>query len=382
MKILAIDTASKVASVAIIENNHVIEQMNDNTEKEHSITLMPMIKEILEKANITLDDIDLIATNIGPGSFTGIRIGIATAKALSDVKKIPTISVNSLEAQAYCAIEGKEKENCKILSIIDAKNDNRYFAVYRYHDGNLSLYKNPEASHLSYIIEYINFAEKLYIIGDFSLERQEAMFQAKIAKEKAEAKEVNGKYEYVEKQKNLAKYIGICAADRYNRGIYNYENELTPMYLRKPQAERNRNNNRDEKLYLSEMMSTDAEEIERNYDKFPNLWKIEQFKEDIKTSKVIVAKQNEEVVGFVSFKNILDEVEIMNIVTKGNKRGQGVASNLLSYIIRKGKANKINLEVNERNITAINLYSRFGFKKVGQRAKYYNGTDDAILMTL
>lgn len=381
MKILAIDTASKIASVAILEDNRVIQQMNDNTEKEHSITLMPMIKEILEKSKLTLDDIDLIATNIGPGSFTGIRIGIATAKALADVKRIPTISVNSLEAQAYCAIEGRENEDCKILSIIDAKNDNRYFAVYRLHNGNLSLYKNPEVSHLSYIIEYVNFNEKLYIIGDFSLERQEAMFQAKIAKERAEAKDVNGKYEYVKKQETLAKYIGICAADRYNRGIYNHENQLTPMYLRKPQAERNRTN-KDEKIYLSEMTPTDIEEIEKEYEQFSNLWEIEQFKEDAKSSKMIVAKQDGEIVGFINYKNVLDEVEIMNIVIKNNKRGQGIASSLLSYIIRIEKANKINLEVNEKNITAINLYSRFGFKKVGQRAKYYNGTDDAILMTL
>jgi len=314
------------------------------------------------------------------GSFTGIRIGIATAKALSDVKKIPTISVNSLEAQAYCAIERK-KENCKILSIIDAKNDNRYFAVYRYNNENLSLYKNPEASHLSYIIEYVNFYEKLYIIGDFSLERQESMFQAKIAKEIAEAKEVNGKYEYIEKPQCLAKYIALCAEDRYNRGIYDYDNKLIPMYLRRPQAERNRTN-KDDKIYLSEMISTDVEEIEKEYKEFPNLWEIEQFKEDAKYSKMIVAKQNVEIVGFINYKNVLDEIEIMNIVIKNNKRGQGIASNLLSYVIRKEKANKINLEVNEKNRTAINLYSRFGFRKVGRRAKYYNGQDDAILMTL
>lgn len=66
MKILAIDTASKIASVAILEDSKVVKQMNDTTEKEHSITLMPMIKEILEKTKLTLDDIDLIATNIGP----------------------------------------------------------------------------------------------------------------------------------------------------------------------------------------------------------------------------------------------------------------------------------------------------------------------------
>lgn len=66
MKILAIDTSSKIGSVAIIENSKVIAQLHDETEKEHSITLMPMIKEMLEEAHVTLDDIDLIATNIGP----------------------------------------------------------------------------------------------------------------------------------------------------------------------------------------------------------------------------------------------------------------------------------------------------------------------------
>lgn len=243
------------------------------------------------------------------------------------------------------------------------------------------MYKNPEVSHLSYIIEYINFCEKLYIIGDFALDRQEAMFQAKIAKEIAEAKEVNGKYEYIKKPETLAKYVGLCAADRYNRGIYDYDNKLVPMYLRKPQAERNRTSN-DDRIYLSEMIPTDVEEIEKEYKKFPNLWEIEQFKEDAKYSRMIVAKQNGEIVGFINYKNILDEIEIMNIVIKNDKRGQGVASNLLSYVIRKEKANKINLEVNEKNKTAINLYSRFGFKKVGKRTKYYNGQDDAILMTL
>lgn len=66
MKILSIDTSSKIASVAILEENKVLEEMHDETEKEHSQTLMPMIKEILEKSKVKLDDIGLIATNIGP----------------------------------------------------------------------------------------------------------------------------------------------------------------------------------------------------------------------------------------------------------------------------------------------------------------------------
>ena len=72
----------------------------------------------------------------------------------------------------------------------------------------------------------------------------------------------------------------------------------------------------------------------------------------------------------------------MNIVTREDSRNQGIASSLLSYIIRKIDYNKINLEVNENNKTALNLYRKFGFKNVGQRKNYYNGKEDAILMSL
>ena len=102
----------------------------------------------------------------------------------------------------------------------------------------------------------------------------------------------------------------------------------------------------------------------------------------MKNSKYYVAKQNNEIVGFVSFNDVIDEVEINNIVTKEDKRNQGIASNLLSYIIRKGKAKKINLEVNANNITARNLYRKFGFREVGERKNYYGGKDTAILMSL
>ena len=75
-------------------------------------------------------------------------------------------------------------------------------------------------------------------------------------------------------------------------------------------------------------------------------------------------------------------MEIMNIVTRVDKYSQGIASNMLSYLIRKSKVEKINLEVNEHNIKAIKLYSKFGFRQIGNRKKYYEGKDDAILMSL
>lgn len=89
MKILAIDTSSKNASVAITEDEKELIELNNSEEKTHSQKLMPMIDEVLKKLDLSLDDIDLISCSLGPGSFTGVRIGIATAKAFADSKAIP-----------------------------------------------------------------------------------------------------------------------------------------------------------------------------------------------------------------------------------------------------------------------------------------------------
>ena len=86
MKILAIDTSSKICSVSILEDNDVIIEKHTNDEKTHSQNLMPLVDEIFKESNLSLDDMGLLSCCLGPGSFTGIRIGIATIKAFADVK--------------------------------------------------------------------------------------------------------------------------------------------------------------------------------------------------------------------------------------------------------------------------------------------------------
>lgn len=98
MKILSIDTSSKICSVSILEDTTVILEKHTNDEKTHSQNLMPLIDELFKDTNLTLDNIDLLACSQGPGSFTGIRIGIATIKAFADAKNIPVVGVTSLEA--------------------------------------------------------------------------------------------------------------------------------------------------------------------------------------------------------------------------------------------------------------------------------------------
>ena len=124
--------------------------------------------------------------------------------------------------------------------------------------------------------------------------------------------------------------------------------------------------------------------LESDFDSF---WDYQTLKEELSSSfsKYFVAKKANIIVGFAGIKIILDEAELMNIVTRKNMRNQGIASSMLNQLISYCKSSKIkslNLEVNVQNSIAINLYKKYNFKEVGLRKKYYNNTYDAILMTL
>lgn len=141
-------------------------------------------------------------------------------------------------------------------------------------------------------------------------------------------------------------------------------------------------------IKISEMNIDDLTIIKNNLLKdFDNFWTFDVLKNELecKNSLYFVAKLNNEILGFAGIKIILDECELMNIVTKKAYRKNGIGNLLLNLIINKSKElklTKINLEVSNTNITAINLYKKAGFIKVGLRNKYYNNENSAILMTL
>lgn len=384
MKILSIDTSSSICSVAILEDTKIIKEMHNFSEKEHSETLMPMIDELFKTTNLSLDNIGLIACSVGPGSFTGIRIGIATVKAFADAKNIPVVGVNSLEAMAYLGVA--QKGDGEFVSILDARNDNVYFAIYKMKKGQFSIYKNPEAMQISEAITYIdNLKLPIYFLGDIvnaDLARIEQLYLSRVSIEKANSEDVN-KHEYLTNVGPLAIGVALAGLNRYKNGIYGNSNSLTPMYLRKPQAQRQKEGKSDD-ISILEMSYTDIENIKLNYSMFPNIWEYDVLQDDYNDSKYIVIKQNEEIYGFAGFRTIFEEMEIMNIVTKVDKRNQGFASNMLSYILRYAhnhEMEKINLEVNENNLPAIKLYKTYGFQVVGKRNAYYKDGGNAILMT-
>lgn len=139
---------------------------------------------------------------------------------------------------------------------------------------------------------------------------------------------------------------------------------------------------------ISEMNLQDLENIKGCLlTDFDNFWSYNILKQELENgkSKYFVAKQENEIVGFAGILLIIDQVNIMNIVVKKDKRNFGIGSSLLEEIIRYSKihnATSITLEVNEKNIPAIKLYEKYGFKQVGLRRKYYNNEDNAILMDL
>ena len=126
MKLLAIDSSGLVASVALMEDDILVGEYTIHNKKTHSQTLLPMIADMLKMSGIDKNDLDAIAVAAGPGSFTGLRIGAATAKGLAQGLGIPIIPVSSLEGLAY-NLQGLSDPICPIM---DARRGQVYSGIY------------------------------------------------------------------------------------------------------------------------------------------------------------------------------------------------------------------------------------------------------------
>lgn len=131
MKILALETSAVAASVAVCEDEELIAQSFQRTGLTHSATLMPMLEDMLKNAGLTLKEMDLIAVAAGPGSFTGLRIGVSAAKGLAWPLDKPCASVSTLEAMAW-QMSGMEGIVC---SAMDARRQQVYNALFELQGG-------------------------------------------------------------------------------------------------------------------------------------------------------------------------------------------------------------------------------------------------------
>ena len=367
MKILSIETSSKICSVAILEDKNLVKKIELNNGLTHSESLMPLIKQILEESKITLSQIDLLVCDIGPGSFTGIRIGVATDKAFSDSLNIPSVGISSLEGLAYSI-----KTNGIICSIIDCKNDNCYYAIYQLENDQYTLLESPKADSVENCLTFLNYKyanSTINFVGD----------ACDVYKDKIAATVFDFVLSNNEKSDNVDVYfLGIAGIHKYTQ--FGEDKNLLPLYLKKPQAQRQLEG---KNIIIEDMKISDLKNLEIS--DFDDFWNIDILKDELtsKTSQFICAKYENKIVGFAGIKIILDEADIMNIAVKKDYRRQGIATLLLNYILticKEKSITTIHLEVNEKNFSAISLYQKLGFKECGRRKQYYDNKYDAILM--
>ena len=163
MKILGIDTSAKTSSVGICEDNLIIDELFLDKGLTHSETILPMIDEILTRNGLSLDDIDALSVNNGPGSFTGIRIGVAVVKGLAFDKNIPCYEVSTLDSIAYNCRD----KNGLVVAVMDARRNQVYNSNYQVIDGKAEKIKDDRSILIKDLyLEISEYDGDVFVIGD------------------------------------------------------------------------------------------------------------------------------------------------------------------------------------------------------------------------
>lgn len=228
MKILAVDTSATAASVAVAEENKLIGEFSINTALTHSQTLMPMVEELLKNTGLSVNDIDAVAVNAGPGSFTGVRIGVAAVKGIAFPKNLPCVSVSTLESMAYNMLGN----DCIVCSVMDARCSQVYNALFRVNGCSVTRMTDDRALSLTDLKnELQNINEKVILVGDGSVLCSEFLGEEL---ENIMIAPFNNRIQ-------TASSVAYAAFEKINNGETLKADELMPVYLRLPQAQRELN---------------------------------------------------------------------------------------------------------------------------------------------
>ena len=228
MKILALDSSGLVASVAVVEDNNLLGEYTINYKKTHSQTLLPMLDTVAKMIELDLNTLDAIAVSGGPGSFTGLRIGSATAKGLGLALDKPLVHVPTIDALAY-NMWGTTDQVCPLM---DARRQQAYTGLYEFRENELNTLIPQCAVGIDEIIECVNqTGRKTIFLGDG----------------------VDVFHDYIEKHcvvpyafapannnKQRAASVAALGAVMFEKGQVETAGEHKPDYLRLSQAERER----------------------------------------------------------------------------------------------------------------------------------------------
>ena len=245
MKILGLESSALTASVAIMEDEQLVAEYTVNYKKTHSQTLLPMINEIMDMLGMECNEIDIIAVSSGPGSFTGLRIGIATGKGIALATDKAMIAVPTLKALSYNVRECVDSSTL-VIPIMDARRESLYCAAYIFSETENEILKSTLLTYKELIGKIQNLIsenklEKIIFVGDGIPLLRNYCEEQKI-EFKSKCKWLSGEIA-VQKASSVAR----LALDMARRGEYTDADALVPDYLRPSQAERLRQENNEGK---------------------------------------------------------------------------------------------------------------------------------------
>ena len=227
MRILAFDSTARSASVAVLEDERMLALYEIDNGLTHSELLLPMAEDVLKSLKIDIKDIDLFAASVGPGSFTGVRIGAALVKGLAFGRDIPCASVSTLRALA----ENLRGVKGYIVSVMDARRGQTYTATFHSNGEEIKRISEDRAISLNELCDELSgLTEPIYLVGDGYEPAKRALDSRCVITESTPPL----------LRLQSAYSIGLVAYGDYRDGRCVTDRELAPTYLRMPQAERER----------------------------------------------------------------------------------------------------------------------------------------------
>ncbi len=409
MKVLAIDSSGLTASVAVVEDTYTVAEYTvDYTQraslnacpsgaggfrpvkckKTHSQTLLPMIDEVVKMTDLDLASIDAIAVSGGPGSFTGLRIGSATAKGLGLALNKPLIHVPTVDGLAY-QVFGCEDIICPVM---DARRKQVYTGIYTF---SRTAGKKEGTKEIEPVFQVLrmqmaiavedlvrrlnNYNRPVVFLGDGVPVYREMLSEGlKVPYSFAPA--------YMNRQR--AAVIGALGIRYYKAGKYETAMEHQPEYLRQSQAERERTQReKTAKIQVREMKAEDVAAVaEMEYQSFPDPWSQKSILETISNPQTIclLAEKAGKIIGYLFAYIAADEAEIARIAVVREQRRHGAGGSLMQSLEKFCKSRQIRrllLDVRESNQEARAFYEKNGFQKDGIRRGFYEAPpEDAVLM--
>lgn len=389
MRVLAIDSSGLTATVAVVEETQTVAEYTINYKKTHSQTLLPMIDEVVKMTELDLGTINAIAVAGGPGSFTGLRIGSATAKGLGLALNKPLIHVPTVDGLAY-NVFGCEDIICPIM---DARRNQVYTGIYTFskkagekEGRNLvepvfQVIKMQMAVSIEELAERLNrYRRPVVFLGD-GVPVYENVLAEKLTVPYSFAPA------YMNRQR--AAVVGTLAIQYYKSGKFETAEEHRPDYLRVSQAERERaQSEKEAEIIVRELKVEDSAAVaEMEQQIFSDSWSEKSVLETVqqKQSVCFAAEKAGHLLGYLLAYHAADEAEIARIAVQKEARRQGAAGKLmqaLEHYCEEHKMEKLLLDVRESNEAARSFYTKNGFVEDGIRQGFYvNPSEDAVLMS-